>query len=208
VDVVTGVPVGGPVVAGGPGAAGPVAGVPVRAADAGWEPFEAVVAAHGATVLRVCRAVVGPDAADDAWSETFLAALRAYPALPAGSDVRAWLVTIAHRKAVDQHRAAARRPAPTAELPERAGGELLGDWRADLWEAVGELPAKQRRCVAYHHLGGLPYAEVAALVGGSEAAARRAAADGVRALRRTWDDRDHRNDGDDGDQRSEREERR
>ena len=150
------------------------------------EPFEAVVAAHGATVLRVCRAVVGPDAADDAWSETFLAALRAYPALPAGSDVRAWLVTIAHRKAVDQHRAAARRPAPTAQLPERSGGELFGDWRADLWEAVGELPPKQRRCVAYHHLAGLPHAEVAALVGGSEVAARRAAADGVRALRRSW----------------------
>ncbi|NIZ89447.1 RNA polymerase sigma factor [Kineococcus rubinsiae] len=204
----TEVPVGGGVVAGVAVSGAPVA---VRAVAAGHEPFEAVVAAHGATVLRVCRAVVGPDAADDAWSETFLAALRAYPALPAGSDVRAWLVTIAHRKAVDQHRAAARRPAPTAELPERAGGELLGDWRADLWEAVGELPAKQRRCVAYHHLGGLPYAEVAALVGGSEAAARRAAADGVRALRRAWGDggdSGDRNDRVHGDQRSEREEQR
>ena len=71
-------------------------------------PFEAVVAEHGATVLRVCRAVLGPADADDAWSETFLAALRAYPRLPGDANVEAWLVTIAHRKAIDVTRAAAR----------------------------------------------------------------------------------------------------
>jgi DNA-directed RNA polymerase specialized sigma24 family protein len=38
--------------------------------------------------------------------------------------------------------------------------------------------------VAYHHVAGLPHREVAALVGGSEAAARRAAADGIAVLRR------------------------
>ena len=70
------------------------------------EPFERVVAEHGAVVLRVCRAVLStdPGAAEDAWSETFLSALRAYPDLRPGSDVRAWLVTIAHRKAIDQTR--------------------------------------------------------------------------------------------------------
>ena len=46
------------------------------------QPFEAVVAEHGAVVMRVCRALLGPVEADDAWSETFLAALRAYPGLP------------------------------------------------------------------------------------------------------------------------------
>ena len=46
------------------------------------QPFEAIVAQHGPTVLRVCRAVLGRADADDAWSETFLAALRAYPDLP------------------------------------------------------------------------------------------------------------------------------
>ncbi|MGB7364720.1 MAG: sigma-70 family RNA polymerase sigma factor, partial [Rhodococcus sp. (in: high G+C Gram-positive bacteria)] len=83
-------------------------------------PFETVVATHGAVVLRVCRAVVGPVDADDAWSETFLAALRAYPKLPADANVQAWLVTIAHRKAVDVHRAAARRAVPMAEMPDGA----------------------------------------------------------------------------------------
>jgi RNA polymerase sigma factor (sigma-70 family) len=151
------------------------------------EPFEAVVRRHGPTVLRVCRAVVGPDAADDAWSETFLAALRAYPDLPPGSNVGAWLVTIARRKAVDQLRAAARRAVPVAELPEVSSATgLPGERDGELWAALAALPEKQRQTVAYHHLAGLPYAEIAALVGGTPEAARRAAADGVAALRRTY----------------------
>jgi RNA polymerase sigma factor (sigma-70 family) len=151
------------------------------------EPFEAVVRRHGPTVLRVCRAVVGPDAADDAWSETFVAALRAYPALPPDSAVEAWLVTIARRKAVDQLRAAARRAVPVAELPEVSSATgLPGERDGELWAALAALPEKQRQTVAYHHLAGLPYAEIAALVGGTPEAARRAAADGIAALRRTY----------------------
>lgn len=152
--------------------------------SAGLPPFEAVVAEHGARVLRVCRAVVGPDAAEDAWSETFLAALVAYPRLRPGSDVAAWLVTIAHRKAVDVVRARARHAVPVGEVPEgRATDPEPPD--AALWAAVAALPTRQRQCVAYRYLGDLSYADVAALVGGTEAAARRAAADGVAALRRT-----------------------
>jgi RNA polymerase sigma factor (sigma-70 family) len=151
------------------------------------EPFEAVVRRHGPAVLRVCRAVVGPDTADDAWSETFLAALRAYPELPPGSNVEAWLVRIAQRKAVDQLRAAARRAVPVAELPAVPSAlGLPGQDDGELWAALAALPDKQRRAVAYHHLAGLPYAEIAALVGGTPEAARRAAADGVAALRRTY----------------------
>jgi RNA polymerase sigma factor (sigma-70 family) len=151
------------------------------------EPFEVVVRRHGPTVLRVCRAVLGPDVADDTWSETFLAALRAYPALPPGSNVEAWLVTIAHRKAVDQLRAAARRAVPVAELPDAPTAlGLPGAADGELWAALAALPEKQRQTVAYHHLAGLPYAEIAALVGGTPEAARRAAADGIAALRRTY----------------------
>lgn len=148
------------------------------------EPFERVVVRHGPTVLRVCRAVVGPVDADDAWSETFLAALRAYPDLPADANVEAWLVTIAHRKAIDVVRRAARHAVPVADVPDRVlpphGRDL------DLWAALAALPTKQRQVVAYHHLGGMPYDDVAALVGGTAAAARRAASDGVATLRRTY----------------------
>ncbi|PZF79342.1 RNA polymerase sigma factor, partial [Jiangella anatolica] len=92
------------------------------------QPFEQVVAEHGETVFRVCRVLLGPHDADDAWSETFLAALRAYPDLPATANVEAWLVTIAHRKAIDVLRAARRNPLPVDEVPETvaAGGPAGG----------------------------------------------------------------------------------
>jgi RNA polymerase sigma factor (sigma-70 family) len=145
-------------------------------------PFEEVVRNHGPTVWRVCRALLGPVEADDAWSETFLAALRAYPDLRADSNVEAWLVTIAHRKAIDQHRVRARAPLPVPDLPESPAPEdSLVD--GDLWDAVRALPFTQRAAVTYHHLVGLPYAEIAGILGHSEAAARRAAADGIKTLR-------------------------
>jgi RNA polymerase sigma factor (sigma-70 family) len=146
-------------------------------------PFEQVVDEHGPTVLRVCRAVLGPVDADDAWSETFLSALRAYPDLPDGANVEAWLVTIAHRKAIDVTRAAARHAVPVADPPETGAEADLPD--LDLTAAVAALPPKQRQAVAYHYLTGLPYAEIAEILGGSADAARRAAADGIAALRRT-----------------------
>ncbi|MDQ2796410.1 MAG: RNA polymerase sigma factor [Actinomycetota bacterium] len=148
-------------------------------------PFETVVATHGATVLRVCRAVLGPIEADDAWSETFLGALKAYPELPAGANVQAWLVTIAHRKTIDVTRATARRAVPVADPPERAT-TAAGHLDLDLATALAALPPKQRQTIAYHHLAGLPYAEIAALIGGSAAAARRSAADGIATLRHTY----------------------
>jgi len=160
----------------------------------GKQPFEEVVARHGATVLRVCRAVLGPVDADDAWSETFLSAMKAYPDLPNGANVEAWLVTIAHRKAIDVTRSAARRPIPVAQTPEDVaaldadtpGRVLEGALASDLAETVARLPARQRQAVAYHYLAGLPYGEVAAITGGSVEAARRAAADGIAAIRRTY----------------------
>jgi RNA polymerase sigma factor (sigma-70 family) len=150
----------------------------------GKKPFEDVVAAHGATVLRVCRAVVGAQDAEEAWSETFLSALRAYPQLPADANIEAWLVTIAHRRAIDAGRARSRRPVPTADItdqPEAHSDRAVAD--PDLWTALGRLPDKQRQAVAYHHIAGLPFAEVARLLGNSPDAARRAAADGIKTLR-------------------------
>jgi RNA polymerase sigma factor (sigma-70 family) len=151
------------------------------------QPFEKVVEQHGKTVLRVCRVLLGIHDAEDAWSETFLAALRAYPGLPETANVEAWLVTIAHRKAIDVLRARKRQPAPVGELANAATSPSAPDSRDDgLWEAVGALPDKQRQAVAYHYIAGLPYAEIAQIVGGSADAARRAAADGIKALRKYY----------------------
>jgi RNA polymerase sigma factor (sigma-70 family) len=149
-------------------------------------PFEAIVTQHGPMVLRVCRAVLGWADADDAWSETFLAALRAYPDLPADANVEAWLVTVAHRKAIDVTRAAARRAVPVAELPENPAAATDGPADLDLHNSLAALPRKQREAVAYHYLAGLPYRDVAAIIGGTADAARRAAADGIAKLRHSY----------------------
>jgi RNA polymerase sigma factor (sigma-70 family) len=148
-------------------------------------PFEEVVSEHGPSVLRVCRAAVGTVDADDAWSDTFLSALEAYPRLPADANVEAWLVTIAHRKAIDMIRRSGRRPVAVGEIPPQFAGVEANDRDLDLARSVAALPEKQRFAVVYHHLAGLPYSEVAAIIGGSVEAARRAASDGVANLRRT-----------------------
>jgi len=137
--------------------------------------------------MRVCRAMLGRADADDAWAETFLAALKAYPNLRPDSNVRAWLVTIAHRKAIDQTRSRARRPLPVEELPDPPSTiDAPAEPDTELWAALQALPFKQRGAIAYHHLAGLPYAEVAVLLDSSEAAARRSAADGIASLRRRY----------------------
>lgn len=148
--------------------------------------FEKIVSQHADTVLRVCRVVLGPHDAEDAWSETFLSAMKAYPDLPETANIEAWLVTIAHRRAIDVLRAAKRHPLPVEELPEKScgQGDLVGDH--DIWNVVRELPDKQRQAVAYRYVAGLPYAEIAQILGGTVDAARRAAADGIKNLRKSY----------------------
>jgi RNA polymerase sigma factor (sigma-70 family) len=147
------------------------------------------VAEHGRTVLRVCRALLASQDSDDAWSETFLSAMRGYPDLPGTANVEAWLVTIAHRKAIDVLRSRKRQPVPVEEVGAvTEAPTALGVPDADdgLWQAVRALPGKQRQAVAYHYVAGLPYAEIAQIIGGTTDAARRAAADGIANLRRNY----------------------
>lgn len=147
-------------------------------------PFEQVVREHSVTVLRVCRAVLGPQDADDAWSDTFLAAFTAYPQLEEDANVKAWLVTIAHRKALDSIRARSRRAVTVDALPEQVSSiGIPGARDRDLYAALAGLSGRARQALAYHYLGGLAYKDVAALIGGSTDAARRAASDGLAKLR-------------------------
>ncbi|MDP5228607.1 MULTISPECIES: sigma-70 family RNA polymerase sigma factor [Arthrobacter] len=151
------------------------------------QPFESVVTLHSATVLRVCRSLLGVHDADDAWSETFLAAMRAYPDLPDTANVEAWLVTIARRKAIDLHRAAKRNPLPVEELPEAPTAlGIPGMDDTDLWRTVGQLPRKQRQAITFRYLAGMSHAEIAAVLGGTVDAARRASADGLKNLRKSY----------------------
>ncbi len=155
-------------------------------------PFERVVDQHGPMVWRVCRSMLPPADADDAWSDTFLAALRGYPGLRPDSNVAGWLATIAHRKCLDIHRRRRRAPAALAAMDDIAveAPDPLGPDDA-LHAALGALSQQQRTAVVLHHVGGVPHAEVATYLGISAAAARRSAADGMAKLRTTYrkDDR-------------------
>jgi RNA polymerase sigma factor (sigma-70 family) len=145
-------------------------------------PFQTLLDEHAADVMGVLRGAVGSTDADDCFQETFIAALRAYPKLKDASNLRGWLLTIAHRKAIDHHRANGRRPLPVADVAEVGVSDPEpGD---GIWEKVGALPPKQRAAVALRYGSDLPHAEIAAALGCSPEAARRSLHEGIKRLRK------------------------
>src|ERR671914_1656179 len=132
-------------------------------------PFQALIDEHRDDVYRFLVASLGREEADDCFQETFISALRAYPRLRDASNLRSWLFTIAHRKAIDAHRARSRRAVPVEEVPERAdirGPELKAD--PELWGAVRALPTKQRAAVLHRYVNDLAYADIGRVMGCSE----------------------------------------
>ena len=146
-------------------------------------PFQTLLDEHATEVMGVLRGAVGRTDADDCFQETFLAALRAYPSLKGSGNLRGWLLTIAHRKAIDHHRANGRRPTPVAEVVESGTIDPLPDENG-VWTAVGALPPKQRAAVALRYACDLPHAEIAAALGCSPEAARRSLHEGIKRLRK------------------------
>ena len=160
-------------------------------------PFQQLLDAHAAALHRFCVAQAGPDHGPDCFQETVLAALRAYPTLQEATNLRGWLFTIAHRKVIDQHRATGRRPVAVDDVVEvavgasaRRGGAVATAAAADavvgdaaVWSSVARLPDKQRHAVTLRFLGDLPYADIAAAMDTSEAAARQNVRAGLAGLR-------------------------
>jgi RNA polymerase sigma factor (sigma-70 family) len=149
-------------------------------------PFQVLLEEHRVDVYRFCVATAGRSEADDCFQETWIAALRAYPKLRRADNLRAWLLRIAHNKAVDLHRSRGRRPVPVAAVPERPGTETVAEDEPELWAAVRDLPPKQRTAVFCRTVLGMPYDEVARLLESSEDAARRNVFEGLRKLREGW----------------------
>ncbi len=147
-------------------------------------PFQALIDEHAADVMAVLRGAVGRADAEDCFQETFLAALRAYPKLDDARNLRGWLLTIAHRKAIDHHRANGKRPLPIAEPGEVAGVTAEPELDDGIWALVGGLPPKQRAAVALRYACDLPHTEIAAALGCSPEAARRSLHEGIKRLRK------------------------
>lgn len=146
-------------------------------------PFQTLIDDYAGDVMAVLRGAVGRGGAEDCFQETFLSALRAYPGLKDGRNLRGWLITIAHRKAIDHHRANGRRPLPVEDVPEVAvtDPEPVDE---GLWTAVGALPPKQRAAVTLRFAADLPHNEIADALGCSPDAARRSLHEGIKRLRK------------------------
>ena len=148
-------------------------------------PFQELLDSHGREVLRFLIATVGAGAADDCYQETWLAALRAYPRLQEHSNLRSWIFTVAHRKAIDHVRRERRHAIPVGELPERPAAPP-GEPDGDLWARVRELPRKQRAAIALRFVVDARYAEIAEVMETSEEAARRNVHEGLKRLRKDY----------------------
>ena len=147
-------------------------------------PFQELLDRHRGDVLGFLIASVGPHDAEDCFQETFLAALRAYPRLEHQRNLRSWLLTIAHNKAIDHHRSRSREAVPTDQVPEQAVPAVdLNGTDPGLWQAVAGLPDKQRSAVMLRFAGDLTHREIGERIDCSEAAARRNVHEGVKRLR-------------------------
>ena len=147
-------------------------------------PLEQLIDAHAAELHRFLTGLVGPTEAEDCLQETFMSALRAYPRLRHGDNLRAWLYTIAQRKATDSVRRRMRRPTRDldgVDVRAPSGPEPADD---GLWLTVRGLPAKQRVAIVHRFVLDLAYAEIASRMGTSEEAARQSVSAGLRRLRR------------------------
>src|SRR4051794_40590755 len=127
-------------------------------------PFQLALDQHRDSLARFLVATVGPHDADDCLQETLISALRAYPRLRPGSNVHAWLFTIARNKALDEHRARARRPVPVAAGLDSAPAAAHDSADAELWGAVRELPPKQRAAVVLRFVNDLPHRDIATVL--------------------------------------------
>jgi RNA polymerase sigma factor (sigma-70 family) len=146
-------------------------------------PFQHLLDAHGRDVHRFLIALVGRTDADDAYQETWLAALKAYPRLRDGANLRGWVLTIAHRKAIDHARARRRQPVAVPDLPDRRDEQASAPAEDELWQLVRELPDKQRTALALRYVADAAYPEIASVMGTTQQAARRNVHEALKRLR-------------------------
>jgi RNA polymerase sigma factor (sigma-70 family) len=143
-------------------------------------PFERFYEERKDEIFGYLVRLLGREAAEDAFQETFLRALRAYGKLTHGRHLRAWAFTIATRVAIDVRR----RPATaTDEAPDVPVVDHRPAY-AELEHLADRLPPTERAAVVLRYGYDLSYDDIGAALGSSAEAARAAASSGVRRLRR------------------------
>jgi RNA polymerase sigma-70 factor (ECF subfamily) len=161
-------------------------------------PFDELLRRHEREILRYLLRLSGNHAdAADLFQETWLRAYRAYPRLKPGSEIRAWLYSIAANLCRNRARDGARRRRVIAEREQRGsaagsrgavrlGGENDGFAAIHLRQLLAKLPARQREAVQLRYFAGLDYAEIAALMESSQENARANVSHGMKKLQAMW----------------------
>ena len=135
-------------------------GLLLEARDGSASALARFVAETQPTIWRFCAHLVGPDGADDATQETYLAAWRALPAWRAECSARTWLFVLARRSAERVGRrgrrwhelaASAPRPAPAADPAAASEIDAL----------LGHLDADRRAAIVLTQVLGFSYTEAA-----------------------------------------------
>lgn len=154
-----------------------------RASGGSAAAFETLARRYQATLLRYLLARCGHDrhAAEDAVQEAFLKMFRSIDRYDPGRSFRTWAFAIAYRCRVDAGRrrrpgAEADRPAaesrPDADPARRAADDEAGH---HLWETARRLlPSDGFTAVWMYYAEDLPSAEIAAVLGRSDAWVRTA----------------------------------
>jgi RNA polymerase sigma-70 factor (ECF subfamily) len=133
--------------------------------------------------------------AEEVTQDTFLKLwTRARQFIPAQGELVSWLLTIAHRTALDRLRMENRRlPASNALDPEEQwptipdGNSLTPDsrWRS-LYFAVQSLPAEQRQVIDLAYYKGMSQSEIAEVLGWPLGTVKTRLRTAVHALRQQW----------------------
>lgn len=148
--------------------------------------------AHLDALVRITRMVAGDHArALDAAQEAFIRLWRNPEAFTGGS-LRAWLVTVARNVALNEHRGETRRSGrhdtarvrvPSDPELKAAGSEELAQVRAFL----DTLPEQERTAITLFAVEGMTQAEIARVLGTSEAAVKQAVLGARRKLREKFE---------------------
>ncbi|MBE6479909.1 MAG: sigma-70 family RNA polymerase sigma factor [Atopobiaceae bacterium] len=145
---------------------------------------ERLVETYADTILRLAFVQLGSTAdAEDVCQTVLMRLLTHAPRLNGPDHERAWVIRTTINACRDLLRSAARRTTVALE----AAGEVEAPPEPDgtVADAVSRLPRDQREAIHLHYYEGLPIAQVAQLVGASEAAVTKRLSRARETLRHT-----------------------
>jgi RNA polymerase sigma factor (sigma-70 family) len=144
---------------------------------------------HWAAVLGAARGVCGPASAEDVAQDVFVQ-FWVHPGQfdPARGSLRSFLVTVAHRKALDAVRLEANRRAREKRSDWRAGTTTEREAEIDLRDALRRLPESERTALAVAFYADRSYRETAVMLGQPEGTTKTRIRVGLRRLAATLAD--------------------